>query len=68
MKLSDAEKKELLSLANNRKNRRAFRAARVLPLHHTYDDFIAFLDDIQKLRPAPMRYERPFVRYKFNPF
>lgn len=68
MNLSDKEKNELLKLAKNQSNRRAFRAARDLPPHQTYDDFIRFLDDVQCLRPAPTHDERPFIPYKFNPF
>jgi len=68
MNLSDKEKKELLKMAKSRVNRRAFRAARDLPSHMTFDEFIRFLDDVQCLRADSFRGERPFVPYKFNPF
>jgi hypothetical protein len=66
MKLSVGSKKELLRQAKSRSNRRACRAAREATRCRTFDEFIAFLDDVQSLHPAG-HCVHPFVPYRFVP-
>jgi len=62
MSLSDEEKRDMLEDGLSRDRREAFRVGRLAQPPRTFDDYIAALDDLQLLAPAPPR--PPFIIYR----
>ena len=62
MSLSDQDKRDMLEDGLSLKRREAFRAGSRVHPPKTFDDYIAMLDDLQQLTPAPPR--PPFVVYR----
>ena len=62
MNLTDQEKREMLEDGLSMARQKAFRSAPKPPHPATFEDYIAFLDDMASLSPHPPR--PPIVRYK----